>query len=247
MLLLAMLAARSGPLLAQFDHSHRTYGELLSRFVVGPRVDYKGLRKDRNNLDLYLQLSSEVTEPEFLRWNEAQQMVYLINLYNARTLALILDYYPIKSINHIGGLMRGPWRLNVVPLFGEMLTLDQLEHEILRKKYHEPRIHFALVCAAKGCPPLREEPYMAENLEEQLQDQGVRFFAESEKNRVDSAAGVVYLSPIFKWFKNDFTRDGKTVLAFVTPYFDERSQSVIKANKEMRLKFTYYDWALNST
>ena len=148
-----------------------------------------------------------MTEVEFNRWTQPQQLAFLINLYDAATLKLIVEHYPVKSIKDIGNFFKGPWKQEVVPLLGKTVTLDYLEHGVLRKKYAEPRIHFAIVCAAKGCPPLRAEAFVADRLNEQLDDQGRVFLGPKEKNRWDTHARVLYLSPIFKWFSEDFERN----------------------------------------
>ncbi|MGH7819703.1 MAG: DUF547 domain-containing protein, partial [Candidatus Binatia bacterium] len=183
---------------APFDRAHSTYAAVLARFVRDGLVDYAGLRASPGDLDRYLDSAAGVGEADFRRWPRAERIAFLVNLYNAQTLRLVLDHYPVDGIRDIGGWFRGPWRQPVVRLFGRTISLDDVEHGILRKEYDEPRIHFALVCAALGCPPLRAEPYVGERLDAQLDDQGRRFLAERAKNRFDAAEGVLHLSPIFK-------------------------------------------------
>ncbi|MGH7856506.1 MAG: DUF547 domain-containing protein, partial [Candidatus Binatia bacterium] len=194
---LATVALASPP----FDRTHDLYASVLERFVDEGLVDYAALQKSPGDLDRYLDSLARVAEAELRDWPEPDRIAFLLNLYNVQTLRLILDHYPVDSIKDIGGFFRGPWRQPVVRLFGETITLDDLEHGILRKQYREPRIHFALVCAARGCPALRREPYVGDRLDAQLDDQGRRFLSEPGKNRFDPAEGVLHLSPIFKWFR----------------------------------------------
>jgi len=232
---------------AGFDRSHAAYDALLKRHAADGFVDYGGLRRDSKELDAYLDALAAVSKGEFDAWGEPDRLAFLINLYNAQTLRLILDHYgKIESIKDIGSLFKGPWDLKSVRLFGEKRTLNEIENETIRKLYKEPRAHFALVCASIGCPPLREEAYTAARLDAQLKDQGRRFMAASEKNRYDFAGKTLYLSPIFKWFKGDFTAESGSVVAFVLPYLPtEASRRLLKDRAGVRIRYTEYDWKLN--
>ena len=132
----------------------------------------------------------------------------------------------------------------MVQLFGQTLTLNTVEHGILRKDYVEPRIHFALVCAAKGCPPLRNESYVATRLDEQLNDQARQFLANAQKNRVDMESQTVYLSPIFKWYGVDFEKKSGGVLQFLKPYWPEQERTELEKG-DFKIRYTDYDWSLN--
>ena len=177
---------------------------------------------------------------------ELQQLAFFINAYNAYTLQLIIDHYPVKSIKDIGSFFKGPWDQPAVRLFGRTLTLNNLEHDIIRKDYPDPRIHFALVCAAHGCPPLRDEAYVADHLEEQLDDQARQFLATPAKNRVDAGARTVYLSPIFKWYGADFEKKHGSVLAALEPYWPKASVGAL-AQGHFKIRYSDYDWSLNQT
>jgi len=209
-------------------------------------VDYTSLKARRQPLDQYLVEVASVAEPDFKRWTEPQQLAFLLNAYNAYTLQLIIDHYPVKSIKDIGSFFKGPWDQPVVRLFGRTLTLNNLEHDIIRKDYPDPRIHFALVCAARGCPPLREEVYVADRLEAQLDDQARQFLATPAKNRVDAVTRTVYLSPIFKWYGADFEKKHGSVLAALQPYWPKTSVAPA-ADDGFRIRYTDYDWSLNQT
>jgi len=211
---------------ADFDQSHAPFDSVLKSYVKDARVNYSALKAHPQELDRFLDQVAAVSETGFKRWTEKQQIAFLINAYNAYTLRLILDHYPVKSIKDIGTLFKGPWDQPVVHLFGRTLTLNTVEHKMLRKDYSEPRIHFALVCAAKGCPPLRGEAYVADRLDEQLDDQARQFLADSQKNRVDASRRTVYISPIFKWYGEDFEKKSGGVLRFLKPYWPEKERAI---------------------
>lgn len=241
-LLLALLGCV--PRANAFDQSHSLYARVLASHVRSGLVDYRGIQADTKNLDAYLAALSAVGRAEFERWPKPNQLALLINLYNAHTLRLIVHDYPVKSIKDIGSFIRGPWDQPVVQLFGETITLNTLEHEILTKKYHEPRIHFALVCAALGCPPLRNEPYVGARLDQQLDDQARIFLATPEKNLLDRVDHVLYLSPIFKWYEIDFTAQAGSVLAFVKHYLPPAASREVGSGR-YAIRYTDYDWSLN--
>ncbi len=231
---------------AEFDHSHALFNKVLKRFVKDGLVDYTGLKDDHANLDQYLAGLETVTETDFNQWTKPQQIAYLMNHYNARTLHLIIDNYPVRSIKNIGNVLKGPWDQPVVRLFGQPSTLNTIEHKILRKNYSEPRVHFALVCAARGCPPLRSEAYTADRLDAQLEDQGKIFLATPHKNSLNVKDHILNLSPIFKWFQEDFVKKSGSVLSFVQPYLPaEASSELAKGN--YKIQYTFYDWSLNDS
>jgi Protein of unknown function, DUF547 len=240
-----------------FDHTHKLYSVQLKKFVKNGQVDYAGLKKEPRVLERYLFNLSRVKEPEFKSWTKAQQLAFLINLYNAATLQLIIDHYPVTSIKKIGSWLKGPWDQSVVKLFGKTITLNNLEHQIIRKQHNEARIHLALVCAAKGCPPLRNEAYIAERLDAQLDDQTKQFLSNRLKFRIDIRRKTVYLSPIFKWYGDDFVRKytpnqrfhglNKTeqaVMNFCGKHLSvSKQQFLIKGGYSV--KYLNYDWSLN--
>ena len=205
MLLAAALINWAGVVDAEeFDQTYAGYDGLLKTYVTDGRVDYKGLKTDPNALDRYIDSAAGVPEEQFNSWTQSQRLAFLINLYNAATLKLVVDHYPVKSIKDIGSLFKGPWDQPVVRLYGKTITLNHLEHDILRKQYSEPRIHMALVCAAKSCPQLRSEAYTTEKLDEQLNDQSRQYLVSPAGLNVDRKKKVVYFSSIFKWYGEDF-------------------------------------------
>ena len=219
----------------------------------GGLVDYESLQGDRQSLDAY-NASLQLTTPDtFESWSEAEQIAVLINAYNSLTLKSIIDQDPIRdSIKDI----RGVWRFNKHGLFQDRQTLNNIEHDILRVDYNEPRIHAALVCAAISCPYLRQEPFTGENLDAQLDDQVKIFLSREEAFKIDRDNNVVMLSAIFDWFGQDWvpsfgTEDGfagskneKAVLNFISEYVSAEDKAYLEAGG-YDVKYTDYDWALN--
>jgi len=250
--------AASGPAdAAEFDHGHGILGQVLREWVVDGRVDYRGLLKSPTLLDRYLQSTSGVTEAQFKGWNEGQQLAFLINLYNAATLRLIIDHYPLEGIRDIGNIFKGPWDQKVVNLFGETTTLNHLEHGIIRKDYAEPRIHLALVCAARSCPSLPSYAFTADALDGQLDERARLYLSSPEGLRVDRVAGKVFVSSIFKWYGEDFVPafsptsgfDGlkgkdRAVMHFIAQHVSDDMRSYFSGGG-YTLGYIDYNWSLN--
>lgn len=228
-----------------FDHSHQQFTHVLEQFVEEGLVGYSGLQTNPEGLDAYLGSLASVSLKSFQSWTKDRQLAFLINLYNAQTLRLILDHYPVKSIKDIGGLMTKPWDLRIVDLFDRAVSLNTIEHGMIRKNYNEPRIHFAVVCAARGCPEIRAEAYRADKLNEQLEEQAQIFLGDREKNRIDLNAGVLYLSPIFKWYKEDFQEGSRGVAYYISRYFQRDVARRLRMEK-FKIRYTDYDWSLNN-
>ena len=247
-----------------FDHS--LYDSVLAAHVRGGQVDYAALAVDRGSLDRYVERLGSVAADEFAGWSEPDRIAYLINAYNAVMLKIVIDHYPIEpagfftlkrhaypnnSVRQIEGVFDGI-RHTVA---GGALTLDDIEHARLRANYSEPRIHFALVCAAASCPPLRGEAYTGQRLDAQLDDQGQAFMNDPRVNRVDREGGVVYLSKIFDWFGEDFAvfapdtgyhgaEATRGVLAFVSRYLPGSDARYLR-DGDYEVEFLDYDWTLN--
>ncbi len=239
----AALAARGD---AAFDQTHARLGRVLTGFVTDAKVDYAKLKADPAELDAYLKEIAAVPAGEFARWPEADRLALLINLYNAQTLRLIINHYPLKSIRDIGTVPGAAWREPIVRQGGQVVTLDYLENKIIRGDYREPRIHFALVCAAVSCPPLRGEPYVGARLNAQLDEQTRVFLATAEKNRFDAKDGTLHLSQIFKWYEKDFTTPAGSLAAYVQPFLPSAQRNALTDPAKVKVKFTDYDWALNA-
>ena len=248
-----------------FDHSHAAFTTLLKKHVVlvdggkTSKVKYAELKKDQPQLKVYLDSLSSVKEAEFNAWSKAQQMAFLINVYNGQTLDLILQNYPVKSIKDIGSVFDNRWKRKFFKVFGQDSYLDKVEHETLRKAgvYNEVRVHYAVNCASIGCPSLREEAFVAERLEKQLEEQAIRFLSDRSRNRYSN--GKLEVSKIFDWFKEDWTSgfkgfDGKTpAISSREDYFsryakliaDSAADQQVIADKKATITHLEYDWNLN--
>ncbi|WP_211224568.1 DUF547 domain-containing protein [Marinimicrobium agarilyticum] len=215
-------------------------------------VDYKTLKANPANLTQYLTQLSSVQKTTFDDWTKNQQLAYLINTYNAYTLKLIIDHYPEDSIRDIGPFWKTPWEIKFIPLFSEKRSLDYVEHQRIREPgaYNEPRIHFAVNCASIGCPALRTEPFTADKLEQQLEDSTQRFLRDNTRNRYRD--GELQVSPIFKWYREDFQKGWNGVNSlneFFLRYAEALELSDAQRqelkNDNMTYKFLDYDWSLN--
>lgn len=230
-----------------------TYGALLADYVRDGWVDYGSLREDPR-LPQYIEHLSRFDYGALDSRDDV--LAHLINAYNAYTLQVICENYPVDSINdlHFGGLYVGTvlnktvWDKEFVVLGGEEMSLNHLEHEIIRKDFGDARIHFALVCAAVSCPVLRAEAYTGDRLSDQLDEQGRRFFSNAAKNRFDADSRRAYLSKILDWYADDFGGSDPDVLTYVARFLEEPLARSIRENAaEWRVSYTEYDWALNDT
>lgn len=219
---------------------HRLYGELLQKYVINGVVDYQGFKKEEAKLDRYLS-ALEKADPEAL--SQQDQFAFYINVYNAWTIKLILSAYPsIRSIKDLGSLFKSPWKKKIVLLKGQVLTLDTIEHDILRPRFKDPRIHFAVNCASKGCPPLRSEPFRGDVLDHQLTDMTERFINAPQRNRLEGK--ILYVNPIFKWYSEDFNND---IVGFFIRYAKaDLKERLVRNQKEIKIEYLDYDWSLNS-
>jgi hypothetical protein len=244
-----------------FDHDHAAWTALLRRHVVllrggqASQLRYAGLAADRSALGGYRQALSAVGEAAFRTFTPAQQQAFLINAYNAFTVELILTTYPdLQSIKDLGSLLSNPWKPKWIPLLGRRLSLDDIEHGLLRERsrYDEPRVHFAVNCASIGCPMLREEAFVAEQLETQLAQQAERFMADRTRNRYEPARGRLALSKIFDWYGEDFRLGHRGIgsLAQFAALHADRLADAPADRERIRggtvpVVFLDYDWALN--
>lgn len=211
--------------------SHAAWNQLVKTYVsASGNVNYKGF--DKTALNAYLQTLS--VNPPQSGWSADAQKAYWINAYNAFTVSLILENYPVQSIKDIGGVFKSPWDKPFITIGVKNYTLNQIEHDILRKQFNDPRIHFAIVCASRSCPVLRREAFDASKLNGQLDEQTKIFLNDPSKNRVNAGQ----ISKIFDWFKSDFTRNG-TLTDFINRYADS------KMDPKISIQYLDYDWALN--
>jgi hypothetical protein len=241
----ALATLGPGPALAELDLG--LYGALLAEHtettpaVVGTRVDYRGLAADPRWPRLLAGL--EAARPSELT-TRAQRLAFWINAYNVLAIRMVIDHYPVESIRDAGSLFRPVWKREIARIEGRGVTLDEIEHEILRK-LGEPRIHGAIVCASTSCPSLAREPYSAAALDKQLDASMRRWMASPAKGlRIDRPAGRVTLSRIFSWFASDFEAAGGA-LAFATRYAPDAARQWLEGRRKVSVSYFDYDWSLN--
>lgn len=223
--------------------------DTLIKKHVGPKtvdgilinaVDYPSLKKDPLFSDLASRLKSYPLESLD---SEKSKLTFWINVYNVLAAKMITDHYPIESIKDAGSLFKSVWKQPAGKVGGKERTLNDIEHEILRKM-NEPRIHVAIVCASVSCPDLRLEAFTVEKLNEQLDDQMRKFLQSREKGmKLDEKNNRVYLSSIFKWFKADFDDKGG-VLRYISQYVPEDEKKVLN-NSKLKVSYMDYNWKIN--
>jgi len=252
-----------------FDHSYATYNSLLNRYVKNARVNYEGFINSRAEFETFLRTLGSVDKDVFESWTEEQRLAFWINAYNAFTIKAIIDHYPIKRSFTLVGIfyapsnsilqIKGVWTKLQFRALGNMVTLDEIEHQILRKKFNEPRIHMAINCASISCPDLRNEAYTPEKLEEQLADASINFVNNPDKGvYVNEQSGKVKLSKIFKWFGDDFINNygskklfnnyslkENAVLNFTSEYIESEEVKEYLMNNKLKIGYLGYDWHLN--
>lgn len=240
-----------------FDHG--AWNRLLQQHVVQMRgshataLDYAAMQRDRAEVKNYLAQLSAVKKAEFDAWPRDEQLAFLINAYNAWTVELVLRGYPnIESIKDLGSLFRTPWNKAFVTLFGQEVSLDEIEHKLIRGsgRYREPRIHFAVNCASVGCPALRAEAYTGPKLEVQLEEQTSIFLTDQVRNRLDGR--VLKISKIFHWYREDFEKGWNgywSLRQFLATHasllgLSAAELQTLNAGK-LAIEFLDYDWRLN--
>ena len=259
LILVLILLFGSNQMLNAFDHT--TWDKLLRENITVinggqvTQVDYDGFLDQRSELQEYLMNLSEIQKVDFDGWDEGKRLAFLINAYNAWTIELVLTRYPnLRSIRQIGLLPISAWRKDIVELFDTKYSLNEIDHGMIRGEgnYIEPRIHFAVYCAAIGCPALRPEAFVGEKLEEQLDESTKLFLADKTRNYPDG--GELYISSIFDWYGEDFEKGWEginSVAQFLHLYseelrLDEEMKEKLFTN-QLELHYLKYDWNLNRT
>ena len=227
-------------LVAKPDHRHRLWNQLLAEWVSEKGfVNYRGFKTSEKKLDLYLsKLSTDFPDSS---WTRNEKLAYWINAYNAFTIKLILTHYGVKSIKDIKqSPYTSPWKIPFFKIGDVSFTLDKIEHEILRKEFGDPRIHFAIVCASYSCPQLRREAYVPKHLDQQLEEQTKLFINDPSKNEIGEKS--IQLSSILKWYKSDFANQFANDATLVQWL---RNYSSINISGEATLGYLPYRWELN--
>ena len=215
------------------------YAGLLKKYVKNGVVNYQGFKNEESVLDKYLKVLEEVDSKTLSR---KEQFAFYINAYNSWTIKLILSGYPgVKSIKELGSLFKSPWKKKICRIDGKIMTLDDIDHSILRPRFKDPRVHFAINCAAKSCPPLRSESYRVGELNKQLDEMAKAFINDNGRNRFEDH--TLYVSSIFKWFREDFNKD---IISFFVKYAKGDLKGQLEAKRgKIKVKYLDYDWSLN--
>jgi len=220
--------------------THEQFTALLKKHVNdNGMVNYKGFIADSVAFNKYLTLL-ENHHPNEKNWSRDERLAYWINAYNAFTIRLIIRNYPVESIKDLGGgiyKVNTSWDIKFIEIEGETYDLNNIEHSIIRKEFDEPRIHFAVVCAAMSCPKLRNEAFEAATLDAQLKAQAVHFFNSDLRN--DISPDNPKVSKLMKWYSGDFDGHAKDITAYINKY------SKVKINDGVSLDYLDYDWSLN--
>lgn len=219
---------------SQTVHKHSEWNTLLQSHVdLDGNVNYKGFKKNETQLDTYLELLN--LNPPQESWSKNEKKAYLINAYNAFTVKLIVENYPLESIKDIGGFFNNPFTTEFAKIGDKEYSLDDIEKEMLLKM-GDPRLHFAVNCASESCPKLLNEAYVASKLDKQL-DASASYFINSEENKLSKTK--VELSKIFKWYASDFEKNGQSVIDFINQYSKE------KISENASISYLPYSWKLN--
>jgi hypothetical protein len=236
---------------AAFDAIHAPWTEILAKRVRGGDFDYAGLKKDRAALDAYVAALEAVKPEQFQALTKRGQFAFWANAYNAYTVKRVLDGYPVQSIRDLGDDKTSVWDREFVPLgrlfpklAKEKLTLNEVENKILRPEFKDARVHAAINCASKGCPPLRAEAFTAAKLDLQLDEQVKAWLADATRNRFDRAQSAMEISQVFEWFAEDFQKESGSVRAWIAR-FRPADKDWLDAPAKVAVKYVEYDWSLN--
>jgi len=230
---------------------HRTWDALLGKYLVTSDPSGVNLFQygavtslDRTALEMYL---DELQAVKVSALSRPEQIAYWINLYNALTVNTILKHYPVNSIRDIdispGLFSNGPWGAKLLNIESEEISLNDIEHRILRPIWRDPRIHFAVNCAALGCPNLQDRAYVPEKLDQMLNDSAMRFINHPRGANIDET-GRLTLSSIYKWFGEDFGDDLDEILEYIRGYASDELKEKIPTDGKIKVKYRY-DWSLN--
>jgi len=228
---------------ATFDHS--LFNRILNQYVDDKGlIDYNGIAKDKN----FYAYMDALKDADADALTTDGQLAFWINAYNAVTIEKVIRWKPKKSVRET--IVPDAWvstsfyttRENVVA--GKKLSQDDIENEILRKQFHDPRIHFAIICASMGCPPIPKFAYTGEMVQAQLESETRKYLNSPRGTRIDSAKNTLYISKVFDWFKDDFIKAKGSVADFIKPYLNE--DTITFLNQGPTIDYINYNWALNA-
>lgn len=241
--MVVIFSAVQGAMAGTFDHS--LFDQILKQYVDDRGlIDYNGIAKDRRFFK-YMQ-SLKTARPQEL--SRDGQRAFWINAYNAVTIDKVIKWKPKKSVRET--FIPGVWtstkfytsREHIVA--GRELSPDKIENEMLRKKFKDPRIHFAIICASSSCPPQPRFAYTEENVQDRLEDETRKYLNSGRGVRIDRTKNKIYLSKLFDWYKNDFIEKSGSAMNFIRPYLTKEIISFL--DRKPKIDFLNYNWALNA-
>ncbi len=236
-----------------FDQTYKAYQNVLQNYVKNEFVDYLKLKENRANLDSFINQLAGTTKKQLKNMSRNEQLAYWINAYNGITLRSIIDHYPVSSIQNINGV----WTQNKWHVAGKELTLDFIEHKIVRPTYKDARIHFALNCASIGCPPLYNQPFTGNTVDSLLDIVASQFVHNKKRHNIDYKNHLIITTELFSWFWEDFVRNfndikfknssdvENAVLNFTYKYLNDTEKAKFQTDANWKISFTPYDWSLN--
>jgi len=236
---------------AAFDQTHAAWTKLLEAHVKAMRVDYAGMQKDAPALDAYLKELESVQTLAYTQWKTSEQLAFWINAYNAFTVKRVLRSYPFERVDQLGPEKKGPWDEAFIPL-GHLwsgtkqkdITLNDIEHRIIRPLFKDARVHAALNCAAASCPPLLEQAYRADRLEAQLLTRVWGWMQSTKLNRFDAGTKTLQVSKLFEWYAQDFVDAAGSVPAWIAKH-GGLADSAWLTGADVKLTYLEYSWTLN--
>lgn len=240
--LLAVILCVSAGIVHAQDVDYEKWARVLKIYVDNQgRVDYAALKEERGLLDM---VTDHFASVDVEKLDDDEQKAFWINAYNAFTIKLIVDKYPL-FISDIRTINWGrPWNVDFT-VAGREISLGKIEHDILREwDPPDPRIHFIINCASTGCPVLPNVPMYPENLDTQLEEYAVKFINNPDKVRLDKDKNILYHSAIFKWFEEDFEINNNTLKTYIARYLPVEQREYV-LNNDIKLKKLDYDWGLN--
>ncbi|MBK8981593.1 MAG: DUF547 domain-containing protein [Ignavibacteria bacterium] len=227
---------------AKFDFT--IADSFFKKYVIGGKVDYKAVIED----DALKEFIQQVKDTEPYNIEEGnERLAFWINVYNAFTIKLITDHYPLESILDIEHKANeNPWSIKFIEMKGgRKFSLDEIEKEIIIPHYKDPRVHYALVCAAVSCPEIIPEAYLPAKLDNQLNTQASIFLDDQDKNYLDKKENSLHISEIYKWYASDFVNKDTTVIKHILKYINEGDKDFIVNNNTDDINYYDYSWKLN--
>jgi hypothetical protein len=239
-----------------FDPAYEAYGRILRTAVQGEMVDYQALVDNRAVLDTFIYQLATLSTEEYERLDRYGKMALWINAYNGITLRSVVDAYPVETIKDINGV----WDSNKWRVAGRMVTLDDIEHKILRPEFKDARVHVAVNCASKGCPPLHGYPIIGSQIDGTLDVLSRQFVNDPERTIIDVDNATILVTEIFSWFGDDLipqyssleghdhlSAKKRAVIGFVSAFANESTRRKLISVKKWQVEYIPYDWALNDT